>query len=357
MKKRSRAMIFAVILIIAASPFIYALIRGSEDLNRAKMEASPNFSEGKAKNLEETPLMTEKSDKISAYLELFSSKNTPESPLPSIRTDLKSLDKSEDTVVWFGHSSLMVQTGGKRILTDPVLSEAGSPVPFINRPFKGTMIYEPEDIPETDYLVITHDHYDHLSKKTVKAIKDKVKMVICPLGVGKYIRNWGYPEEKITELDWGEKYVPEPGYAFHCLPARHFSGRGLFSQYSTLWAAFLFETPERKIYFGGDSGYGKHFKETGKRFGAIDLAFLENGQYDKRWRLIHMTPEETLQAAADLNAKFLMPVHNSKFKLAPHPWNEPMKRLAELHKNNKTGIILITPLIGEAAALWNKDRM
>lgn len=339
---------YATLFIITAVIITTSL--PSKNLNGARVKASPNFIDGKAKNLVETPLMT-KSDNSTLSM-LFSNGGKPEL-VPSVKTDLKSLDIHEELMVWLGHSSILIQTEGRRILVDPVLSEAGSPLPFINKPFAGTEIYTPGDIPAIDFLIITHDHYDHLSKKTVRSIKDRVGKVICPLGVGRYFRDWGYPENKIVEMDWDEEYIPDDNFTIYCLPARHFSGRGLFSQRSTLWASYMLKTREHTIYFGGDSGYEDHFKTIGKRFGSVDLAFLENGQYNEQWRYVHMTPSETLAAAKDINARRLMPIHNSKYKLAPHAWDEPLKSLKSL--SNGSGIILMTPLIGEKVPLWDED--
>ncbi len=336
-------LVLAVLLLISAC--------AGKNLNEDRVLASLHFKEGKAANYESTTMTTGDGGKISSIFKMLSSEGKPKKPVPSVKTDLKSLDINEEVIIWFGHSSYMIQTGGKRLLVDPVLSENASPIPFTNGPFEGTKIYEPDDIPEVDYMIITHDHYDHLSKPTVKGIKKKVGRVICPLGVGKYLKSWGYPEDKIVEMDWEEDYELESGFTIYCVTARHFSGRGLFSQSSTLWAAYLLETPEHKIYIGGDSGYGEHFKNQGERFGSVDIAFLENGQYDEGWAKIHMMPEETLAAAAALRTKYLVPVHNSKYKLSLHNWNTPLTDLTALHNN--PDMVLVTPVIGEKTPLWD----
>lgn len=240
-------------------------------------------------------------------------------------------------------------------------------MPFIIAPFKGTDIYAPSEISAVDFLIITHNHYDHLSKKTLKALLGKVKRAIVPSGVGKYLKAWGLDEGKITELDWGE--VADFGaFRFHCLTARHFSGRGLIDRNKSLWASFLLEynvknvadlgkskgkNHTKKIFFGGDSGYGAHFAEFGKKFGAIDLAFLENGQYNTQWAKIHAFPHQTLQIAQDLNAKAIMSVHNAKFKLSTHEWNAPLKRIYTLYMSGKYDFALLAPKIGEIVPLWS----
>ncbi|MDR2883902.1 MAG: MBL fold metallo-hydrolase [Deferribacteraceae bacterium] len=328
---------------------------GGKELNEERILASPNFKDGQVVNREPSEEVASKSNigmlKMFPFIfRMLSSEGKPSTPLPTIKTDLKSLDINDELFVWFGHSSYMVQSGGKRFLVDPIINEDGSPIPFINSPFKGSDIYKPSDIPTIDYLIVTHNHYDHAAKSTLKAIRDQVGLVICPLGVGKYLVDWGYPADKIVELDWEESFPLDDGVKIYCLTARHFSMRSTNDRNTTLWASFLLEIAGRKIYFGGDSGYGQHFKSIGKRFGTIDLAFLENGQYNERWRDHHMMPEDTLAAATDLNARYLMPVHNSKFKISFHTWNAPMIELAKLPvPDNMT---IMRPLIGEVVPLW-----
>ena len=276
----------------------------------------------------------------------------PTGEIPSVKTDLSKIDRNEDVLVWFGHSSYFLQTDGKRFLVDPVLSGAASPVSFVNKPFNGSDAYRPEDIPDIDYLVISHDHWDHLDYKTVMDIKPRTGKVICALGVGEHFEHWGFDKDQIIELDWNENASLEEGFDVFSLPARHFSGRGL-SPNQSLWASFLLQTPSRKIYIGGDSGYDIHFKAIGKQFGNIDLAILENGQYDQDWKYIHMMPEELLRAAKDLNAKILLPVHNSKYALGKHPWDEPMIRITKAYDEEckDDSLSLITPMIGEQVHL------
>ena len=365
---------------------------------------SPNFVNGVAKNYEATEVMTDSrqmgesfskdmdesrdlrkssgeskressESKFKAILALL---KTPNVTIPSVKSDLSAMS-GQDSFVWFGHSSYMLSVGGKTLLIDPILGDNAAPLPFIIAPFKGADIYAPSDIPPVDFLIITHNHYDHLSKKTLKALLGKVKRAIVPLGVGKYLKAWGLDEGKIVELDWGE--VAEFGaFRFHCLTARHFSGRGLTDGNKSLWASYLLEydadlgressgdfsgdsryeskkpRESKKIFFGGDSGYGAHFAEFGKKFGAIDLAFLENGQYNTQWAKIHAFPHQTLQIAQDLNAKAIMSMHNAKFKLSTHEWNAPLERLYTLYTQGKYDFALLAPQIGEIVPLWSDKK-
>ena len=271
----------------------------------------------------------------------------PDHPVPAIKTNLKSLAKDADLMVWFGHSSYLLQLSGKRILVDPVFCMA-SPVSFINKPFKETDLYKPGDLPDIDYLIITHDHWDHLDYQTVRQLKNRVGKVACPLGVGEHFEYWGYGKKKLVELDWNEKATLGTGFTVYCLPARHFSGRGLTSN-KTLWASFLIETPSAKVYAGGDSGYDTHFAEIGKEHPDIDLAILENGQYNEAWRYIHTMPLYLGRAAKELKARKIVTVHHSKYALARHPWDEPLKNEISAAKNDS--IDLMVPIIGQVMAI------
>ena len=163
-----------------------------------------------------------------------------------------------------------------------------SPVSFVNKPFKGTELYTPDDMPDIDYLVISHDHWDHLDYNTVEKIKRPDWSSDLSVGVATF--DIGIDKSSLIELDWNEDANLAPGFMIHCLPARHFSGRGLTANQS-LWASFLLETPSQKIYIGGDGGYDTHYAEIGNRFPDIDLAILENGQYNEEWSLIHLMPQ------------------------------------------------------------------
>ncbi|HKX86011.1 MAG TPA: MBL fold metallo-hydrolase [Flavobacterium sp.] len=307
---------------------------------------SPNFKEGKFQNFSLTPELAEGYTMLGLTYNQFFKKaprRSPVDPIPSIKTDLHQLPIDQDVLIWFGHSSYFIQIEGKRILVDPVFSGNASPVPATNKSFKGTDIYTVADLPDIDYLFISHDHYDHLDYKTIKKLKSKVHTIICGLGVGSHFEYWGYDKNRIIEKDWHDTVQLDNGFTVYFTPARHFSGRGL-TRNTTLWCSFLLQTPSIKIYIGGDSGYDTHYKQIGEQFGPIDLAILDNGQYDAAWPLIHMHPEEVLQATLDLKAKRLLPVHSSKFVMANHPWDEPLKKITELNK--KTNIPLVTPLIG-----------
>jgi L-ascorbate metabolism protein UlaG (beta-lactamase superfamily) len=326
-----------------------------------RIRKSPNYRDGSFQNLSPTPVQAENASFFGMMLDFFNkSKNTtPQDSIPSVKSDLRTFPAEKPTLFWFGHSSYLIKTNGKNILVDPVFSGYAAPVSFMVKAFKGANNYTVSDLPEIDMLVISHDHYDHLDHETITALKDKVKHFFVPLGVGAHLENWGIDSTKITELDWWEAATFE-NLKLTATPARHFSGRGL-SRGKSLWASYVLETPEHKIYIGGDSGYDSHFKAIGDKFGPMDLAILETGQYNKNWPYIHMMPEQTVKAAQDLQAKVLFPVHLGKFALALHDWDEPLHRVVRSAEENQVKIT--TPMIGEPVVLgenypashwWNK---
>lgn len=315
-----------------------------------RMKKSTHFEDGVFENLSHTPQLAEGYTMMGVLWDFLTTSypnTTPLDSIPSVKTDLKNLNPNENLLIWMGHSSYFIQLYGKKYLIDPVLSGNASPLPT-TKAFPGSDVYKVEDIPEIDFLLISHDHYDHLDYETIKTLKPKIGRVITGLGVGSHFEYWGYNPKIITELDWNETTVLNDSTKIHTASARHFSGRTL-KRNNTLWLSFVLETPSKKIFIGGDSGYDEHFKEIGAKYGPFDLAILENGQYDKKWQYIHLLPEEGVKAAKELNTKKLFPVHNSKFKLGNHPWKEPMERITAEAK--KEGISLVIPKIGEIVLL------
>ena len=289
------------------------------------------------------------------YLFKKSERKRPADIIPSVKTDLLHLPIDKDILVWFGHSSYFMQVDGKRILVDPVFSGNASPIPGSIKSFKGTDRYIVDDLSDIDYLIISHDHYDHVDYETIIKLKPKLKKVICGLGVGAHFEHWGYNVSNIIEKDWNETIDLGNGFILYTTPARHFSGRG-FSRNNTLWMSYLLQTPTMKIYIGGDSGYDTHFADIGNKFGPVDLAIIDNGQYNAAWRYIHTLPNEVLQVAKDLKAKRLFPVHSSKFVLANHPWDEPLIKICELNDRFEQPMPLVTPVIGEFVFLKDSNQ-
>ncbi|MCC5074384.1 MBL fold metallo-hydrolase [Xanthomonas campestris] len=317
---------------------------------------SPNYRQGAFRNQISTPMKTTDQSEWSMWAEtLFGNHGQPRPPsaLPAVKTDLKALDPAQDLVVWLGHSSYFVQLGGRRVLIDPVFSSSASPVPMTNTAFDGTSIYNVADMPPIDFLLISHDHYDHLDYPSVLALKPKVRQVVVGLGVGAHFQAWGYDMKRVHEADWYQTIGDEGGLQIHVTPARHFSGR-TFTRNQSLWVGFVLSTGQRKLFYSGDSGYGPHFAQIGKRYGPFDWAALDTGQYDPRWANVHMNPEQAAQAAKDLRTRVLMPSHVGRFSLAPHDWDAPFKRVTAASQN--AGYRLWSPEIGEPAYLDGREQ-
>lgn len=311
----------------------------------AKIKKSVNYRNGSFQNINETPMLTEDVSYGKVLYDFFiHSKPKEPNNIPSVKTNLKTLNNNENVVIWMGHSSYFIQLDGKKFLIDPVFSGNASPLSFTTKAYKGTDVYAVDDIPEIDFLFITHDHWDHMDYKTLKHLKPKINKVITGLGNGAHLEYWGYNPSSIIEGDWYDSFKINNNLSIHITPARHFSGRG-FKRNQTLWASFVIQTSSTKIYLGGDSGYDEHFKDIGKKFGPFDLVILENGQYDESWKYIHMLPGEQFKAADDLNSKTILPVHYGKFTLANHDWKEPMEKMND--RANYEKINVLTPMIGE----------
>ncbi|MBU0983280.1 MAG: MBL fold metallo-hydrolase [candidate division Zixibacteria bacterium] len=247
-------------------------------------------------------------------------------------------------VSWLGHSSLMINIDGHRVLTDPVLENSVSWVGPSR--FNGDVPVDITDLPLIDLVIISHDHYDHLNKFTIQNVHPKVARFVTPIGVGALLRDWGVPDYKIVELDWWDELEIDSTLTISATPAQHFSGRGLTNRNKTLWASFVITSNSYRVFFGGDSGYFDGFKTIGEKYGPFDMTFLECGAYNKLWSEIHMHPEQTLQAHLDLRGNVLHPIHWGTFTLAPHPWYEPMQRLTAAAA--EAGVTVATPIAGGA---------
>jgi L-ascorbate metabolism protein UlaG (beta-lactamase superfamily) len=338
-----------VVLSIVTALFMqqksFGKLPSGERLERLKK--SKQYKNGIFENTHKTKLIADDASYFGMIGKFFSKgvDREPVKDLPSVKTNLKTLVAEKPTLVWFGHSSFLININGKKILSDPVFSDRPSPVQYAgSKSYPGTRIYGFNDFPELDVVVISHDHYDHLDYNTILALKDQTKLFCVPIGVGEHLQHWGVPVEKIKEFDWWEGDTVAEGVELTCTPARHFSGRG-FKRNGTLWASYVLKSGGYTIFIGGDSGYDDYFKEVGNKFGPFDLAMLECGQYDPQWPDIHMMPEQMVQASIDLKAKVTLPVHWGKFTLALHPWKDPIKR-ATTHAE-KLNVKLTTPLIGE----------
>ncbi|MER5771266.1 MBL fold metallo-hydrolase [Streptomyces sp. NPDC001985] len=244
---------------------------------------------------------------------------------PATLTDLAEPPASGLRLTWMGHSTVLAEIDGRRVLFDPVWGDRCSPFSFA-----GPKRLHPVPAPlaglgPVDVVVISHDHYDHLDLPTIRALVSSGTVFAVPLGVGAHLERWGVSPERLHELDWNET-AEVGGLRLTATPARHFCGRGLRNQQHTLWASWAVAGPEHRIYHSGDTGYFPGFRDIGAEHGPFDATMIQIGAYSEYWPDIHMTPAEGMRAHLDLQggpAGVMLPIHWATFNLAPHPWSEP----------------------------------
>lgn len=248
-------------------------------------------------------------------------------------------------LTWFGHSTFLVEIGDKKLLIDPMFGEVPAPHPRLGAGrFQERLPIEIQQLPPIDAVLLSHDHYDHLDYGSIVQLRDKVEQFYVPLGVGNHLIRWGVDPARIHEMSWWEATQHED-LKFVCTPAQHFAGRGPLNRNTTLWASWVIDSPQGRIFFSGDSGYGPHFKAIGEQYGPFDIALMECGQYNENWTEIHMMPEETAQACVDVGGKVLLPIHWGAFRLAMHAWTDPIERVTA-HAQT-LGVPVTTPRVGQ----------
>ncbi len=330
-----------------------------------KIEGSPEYKEGRFNDMGNTLDMSF-TEYVSTTWEFLFTKNnrTPDTELPIHQVDFSHFNSNDSgrlNVTWLGHSSLMINIDGYRILTDPVLEKRISILGPTR--FNGDVPLDIGRMPPVDAVIISHDHYDHLNKYTIQHLIGESDKFVVPLKVGGLLADWGVPRDIIVELDWWQEYSLNQELMVAATPARHFSGRGLTDRNKTLWASWVIQSPNHKIFFSGDSGYFGGFKQIGEKYGPFDMTFIECGAYGEGWPNVHMFPEQTVQAHIDLKGDILHPIHWGTFNLALHPWYEPMERLTAAARMNMVRIA--TPVVGDTTvydtkiptAKWWKESM
>lgn len=318
---------------------LYTMIQGSRKKRGKYLNPIPTDEVGFGKMI---PILAE-------YM-ANKAENTPRQPLGPFKTDLSVYAKPPGNglrVTWIGHSSLLIEIDGKRILTDPVWSERAS----FSSSFGPRRFFEPplalSDLPLLDAVIISHDHYDHLDKNTIKLFKGTGVPFYCSKGVRRYLQKWGIDINFITQMDWGDSVMIGKQIGNNCVltatPARHFSGRGIIGRNETLWSSFVIRGAKHNIFYGADSGWFPGFADIGDTFGPFDLTMLEIGAYGKYWPDIHMGPDKACDAHAALKGKVMMPIHWGTFNLAPHAWYEPVERLTALAAEKSIQLFLPEP--------------
>lgn len=352
----SIAVIIGITLIIGSLLLVVYPHFGKRATKKQQIEYATldNYKKGRFINLNPSPMNIK-------YWKVFNEliKHAPDrKPVQNIKVEkidsvtIENQSTDITQLTWFGHSTFLLEIDGKKILIDPMLGQTPSPISFLGaKRYSNELPIEAEKLPFIDAILISHDHYDHLDYGSIKALKDKVGRFFTPLGVGNHLISWGVTEEKITKLNWWES-IEFDKINLICTPARHFSGRGLFDGATTLWCSWVIRGTKDNIYFSGDSGYDIHFKNIGDKYGPFDISLLECGQYNEDWKLLHMMPEESVQASIDLKSKVILPIHWGAFTLAFHDWTEPVERLTL--KATELNVPVTTPKIGEPVILGNE---
>ena len=319
-------------------------------LRRERVEASPQFD---GKTFQNPPKsanggVVEKPNPLPVMREYFrgGGQRVPNVELPILRPhddwSIKPSDKLR--VTWLGHSTVLLEIDGFRVLTDPVFGERASPVSFAGpkrfHPVPATI----HELPALDAVLLSHDHYDHLCAPTMRALASMDMPIVTSLGVGVRLESMGVARERITELDWGED-VDIQGLRFTATPSQHFSGRSMTDRNRTLWSSWVIRGDDTKVFFSGDSGLTDQFRATGDTYGPFDLVMLEIGAFHEAWGDMHLGPDNALRAFQMLGGGTLLPVHWGTFNLALHDWHEPAETLVQLA--SERGDRVVTPRLGE----------
>ncbi|NLH49647.1 MAG: hypothetical protein GX444_13755 [Myxococcales bacterium] len=328
----------------------------ADSRRRERIQHSPNFRAGICQNPVPTTMMVPGKTAEVARDWLANGKlRVPPAPLPAVSLTGESFAApaaDDPRLVWFGHSTVLLEMEGQRLLFDPIWANRSSPAQWV-----GPARFQPpplplEQLPELTAVVISHDHYDHLDKDTIRNLAEMQPRVPfhLPLGVGAHLEKWGIDPERVRESDWWEETATADGaLRLIAAPARHFSGRSLFDRNRTQWASWIVAGRSHRVYFGGDGGYHPGFADIGDRFGPFDLAMLEIGAHHPNWGQIHLGPEKALLAQRELRSRYLLPIHWGTFCLALHPWDEPITQLVAGARQN--GGELLTPRLGQIIAL------
>ena len=307
------------------------------------MQRSPRWADGRFRNPERARVGASPTS-VWEFITASKALRRPADVVPTVARMAADFDRPQDLrVTWLGHSTALIEIEGQRFLTDPVWNSA-SPFPFgVPRFFESPLPLG--EVPPLDAVLLTHDHYDHLDYRTVRALAPRVPRWVAPLGVGAHLERWGVPAARITELDWWEETaVGDVGVV--ATPSRHFSGRTLTDRDGTLWCGWALVGLERRAWISGDGGMQAAFAEIGERLGPFDVSLVETGAYNAGWADIHMGPEQAVRAHRMARGGLLIPVHWGTFDLALHAWTEPVERV--LVAAEAAGVPVAVPRPGQS---------
>ena len=322
----------------------------SSELRTERVQASAQFADGKFRNSANVSSGIKRGHGWSMAREMIcrNVRRVPAAPMPSVdpRDAWLRTPESGLRATWLGHSTLLIEIDGSRILLDPVWGDRASPLTWA-----GPKRFQPvpvaiRDLPILDAVVISHDHYDHLDYPSILELAKLDVPFYTSLGVGAHLEAWGVPPERITELDWWESAQLPNGVQLTAAPSQHFSGRGMLDRNRTLWSSFAMRGPDHAVFFSGDTGLTDDYKLIADRLGPFDLVMLEIGAYFEAWGDIHLGPDGAVEAHRLLGGGAFLPVHWGTFNLAFHAWDQPAERLLELAPKNN--IRLVMPKLGAA---------
>lgn len=327
-------------------------------------EQSPHWKNGSFQNLETTDMSLSFGDVIKILSKQFQSRKSrrPAQALPVLPFDKAAFlaDSPNTKFIWYGHAALLLYMNAKTILIDPMLGPSAAPFFNANKRFSDDTLSFIDDFPSIDLLLLSHDHYDHLDYDSIMKLKHKTKRYCVALGLKRHLVQWGVAADKIIEFDWWQKQQFDE-LQIHFTPTRHFSGRGLTDRSKALWGGWVLQNDKEKIWFSGDGGYGQHLQTIGEKLGPFDFAFMECGQYNKMWPLVHFFPEQSVQAALQTNVKTAMPIHWAAFALSDHNWTEPAELFSQYAQEQQLNYVI--PQLGEIVSInesyeqkwwWNK---
>ena len=336
--------IFMAFIILSATVFLTMSVQVGGDIGEYD---SPNYYDGKFNNLEPTDVETGSFMGVLLDYMVGNADRSPGETVPTQPYQPADIEDDGVRITWFGHSTILVESHDTTLLFDPVFgSDNLNPLVFGPSPFDYEHTYEVNQLPEVDYVFISHDHYDHLDMTTIQSLDNS--MFFVPLGVDEHLKVWDIPSNQIMSFDWYDEANITEDFQIVLTPSQHFSGRG-FNRDAALWGSWVVQIEGHSIYFSGDSGYSEEFKEINNRYGPFEIAICEAGQYNEAWDQIHMYPEQAVQAAIDLDATTMLPIHNTKYILALHEWDDPLERVYQ--EGKRTDQHVSTPMIGESFVL------